>query len=62
MPDLSHQDTGPADLHVVPDLHQIVDAGAGADDGVFQRAAVDGGVGADLDVVLDHARGRAAAR
>ena len=35
------------------DLHQIVDLGALADDGVADRAAVDRGVGADLDVVLD---------
>ena len=35
------------------DLHEIVDLGALADHGVADRAAVDRGVGADLDVVLD---------
>ena len=38
---------------VVRDLHEIVDLGALADDGVAGRAAVDRGVGADLDVVLN---------
>ena len=38
---------------VVRDLHQIVDLGALADDGVAGRAAIDRGVGADLDVVLN---------
>ena len=35
------------------DLHQVVDLGALADHRVADRAAVDRGVGADLDVVLD---------
>ena len=43
----------PADLDVVGDLHLIVDLGPLADDGVAVGAAVDRGVGADLDVVLD---------
>ena len=43
----------PADADVVRDLHQIVDLGALADDGVAGRAAVDRGVGADLDVILN---------
>ena len=38
---------------VVADLDLIVDLGALADDRVAIAAAVDGGVGADLDVVLD---------
>ena len=39
--------------HIVGDLDEIVDLGALADHGVADRAAVDGGVGADLDIVLD---------
>ena len=38
---------------VVRDLHQIVDLGAFADDGITGRAAVDRGIGADFHVVLD---------
>ena len=43
----------PADGHIVADLDQIVDLGAFADHGVAQSAPVDGGAGADFDVVLD---------
>src|SRR6202171_4983322 len=43
----------PSDGGVVSDLHQIVDLGALADDGISGRAAVDGRIGADLHVVLD---------
>ena len=39
--------------HIVADLDLIVDFGALADHGVAQAAAIDGGAGADLDVVLD---------
>ena len=42
-----------ADLAVVADLHQVVDLGAGADARRLEGAAVDGGAGADLDVVAD---------
>src|SRR5262249_830783 len=42
-----------SDRAVVADLDQIIDLGAFADHGVAAAAAVDGGVGADLDVVLD---------
>jgi hypothetical protein len=41
------------DTAVVSDLHQVVDLGAAADPRVAQRAAIDRGVGADLDVVGD---------
>ena len=48
----------PADGHIVTDLDLIVDFGALADDRVTQAAAVDGGSGADFDVVLNqHAAG-----
>ena len=42
-----------ADLDVVRDLDEIVEFRSAPDDGGFQRAAVDAGVGADLDVVFD---------
>ena len=48
----------PPDADVVRDLHEIVDLGALADDGIARRAAIDRDVGADLDIVLnDHAAG-----
>src|SRR5262249_42421091 len=50
---LGHDDAMPSDHDVVGDLHQVVDLGAVADHRVSERAAVDGGVGADLDVVAD---------
>ena len=43
-------------LHVVADLDQVVELDAVLDHGVAERAAVDAGVGADLDVVADDAR------
>ena len=51
--DLGDDHAMPADDHVVGDLDQIVDLGALADHRVAAGAAVDRGVGADLDVVLD---------
>ena len=41
------------DADVVADLHLIIDLGAFADDGVVHGAAIDGRIGADLDIVLD---------
>jgi hypothetical protein len=47
-----------ADMAVVADLDLVVELDAVLDDGVGQRAAVDRGVGADVDVVADqHAPG-----
>src|SRR5687767_2539104 len=43
----------PSNGHVMGDLDEIVDLGALADHRIAMRAAVDGGPGADLDVVLD---------
>src|SRR6202043_1161651 len=43
----------PPDAAVVSDLHQVVDLGALADDGIPGRAAIDRRIGADLHVVLD---------
>ena len=40
-------------IDVVSDLHEVVDLGAPADDGLAERRAVDRGIRPDLDVVLD---------
>ena len=39
---------------VVADVHEVVDFCAAADAGFVECAAVDGGVGADFDIVFDH--------
>src|SRR5690606_6646019 len=43
-----------AQLHVVRDLDEVVELAAVADDRVVERAAIDGAVRADLDIVADH--------
>jgi hypothetical protein len=53
---LGHDYTMAADDYVVGDLHEIVDLRALADDRVRQGTSVDGGVGADLNVVTDDVR------
>ena len=53
MPDLPGQDAAAPEHDVVGDLHQIINHRAGADHGVVTRAAVDRGVGADVDIVAD---------
>src|SRR5215469_4053969 len=53
-PDLRHHDATAADLHVVPDLHQIINHGARADDRIRPSAAIDRRVRADLDTVADN--------
>ena len=45
-----------ADADIVADLYEIVDLGALADDRIADGAAIDGGAGADLDVVLNNNR------
>src|SRR2546430_746869 len=42
-----------ADVHVVPDLDEVVELHTLLDHGIVDGAAVDGGVGADLDVRSD---------
>src|ERR1700693_5377513 len=42
-----------SDLAVVADVYEVVDFRASANAGCIQGSAVDGGVGADLDVVFD---------
>src|SRR5689334_4377532 len=44
----------PSNDHVVPDLHEIINFRALADDRIMQRPPIDRGVGADFDMVLDH--------
>src|SRR5690349_6823179 len=51
--DLANDHAMSSDDDVVPDLHQIINFGALADDRVVQGAPVDGRIGPDLDVVLD---------
>ncbi len=50
---LAHDQTVPANDHVVRDMHQIINLGALADDGGTKRSAVNSRVGADLHVVVD---------
>ena len=42
-----------ADMHVVRHLYLVVELHTLLDHGVVQRAAVDGGIGADLDMIAD---------
>ena len=43
-------------LAIVADVNKVVDLRAAADAGNFQRATVDGGVGADLNIIADFER------
>src|SRR5437879_13710385 len=43
-----------ADAHVMADLNLVVELHAILEHGVVERAAIDGGVGADLYIVADH--------
>src|SRR5262249_16346668 len=51
--DLRRQQPVAPDGHAVRDLHQVVDLAAGADARLAERGSIDGGVGADFDVVFD---------
>src|SRR5437879_2269722 len=51
--DLPHDQAVPAHHHVVGDMDQVVNFRALPNHGGPQRAAVNGGIGADLDVVVD---------
>ena len=53
MPVMRNDHTMAADDDVVPDLDEIINFRALADDRILKGAAVDGRVGPDLDVVLD---------
>src|SRR5262249_14700664 len=51
--DMTDENVVSADVAVVTDHDEVVDLGAVADDGPTERGAVDGGVGADLNVVAE---------
>ena len=51
--DLSGDQAVPSDAHVMGNLHEVVYLAALADNGVAQRATIDGRVCADLDVILN---------
>ena len=51
-----HENHVLADVAVVAHVHQVVELRSAADPRLLQRAAVDGRVGADLHVVLNHQR------
>lgn len=42
-----------ADFDIVSQMAEVIDLGTAADDGVVHRAVVDGGAGADFDVISD---------
>ena len=44
-----------ADVHVVRDVHLVVDLGAAPDPRVVERPAIHAAVGSDLDIVRDDA-------
>src|SRR5437868_989764 len=52
-PDLGDEQAMFADLHVVPDLDQVIDLGPLAYHGFAEGGAVDCGASADLDVIFD---------
>jgi hypothetical protein len=43
-----------ADNDIVSDLHQIIDFSASSDNGLAKRCAINGRIGADFDIVLNH--------
>lgn len=51
--DLRAEEIVLADLDIVSQMAKVIDLGAAADDGVIHRTVVDGGAGADLDVISD---------
>lgn len=51
--DLRAEEIVLADFDIVSQMTKVIDLGAAADDGVIHRTVVDGGAGADLDVISD---------
>ena len=45
-----------SDAAVVTDVNQVVELGPAGDPGFFESPTVDGGVGSDLDVILNDQR------
>src|SRR5262249_26303118 len=53
--DAGHQQAPLADANVVPHVHEVVQLCPPSHHRIVHAAAVDGGVGADLDIILDDA-------
>lgn len=51
--DLRAEEIVLANFDIVSQMTKVIDLGAAADDGVIHRTVVDGGAGADLDVISD---------
>lgn len=51
--DLRAEEIVLADLDIMSQMAKVIDLGAAADDGVIHRTVVDGGAGADLNVISD---------
>ena len=51
--DLRAEEIVLADFDIMSQVTKVIDLGAAADDGVIHRTVVDGGAGADLDVISD---------
>ena len=51
--DLRAEEIVLADLYIMSKMTKVIDLGAAADDGVIHRTVVNGGAGADLDVISD---------
>ena len=51
--DLRAEEIVLADLDIMSQVAKVIDLGAAADDGVIHRTVVNGGAGADLDVISD---------
>jgi hypothetical protein len=52
---LRHDDTALPDSHIMSDLNEIVDFGAGPYDRITDTATIDRSVGAYFNVILDNA-------
>ncbi len=50
-PDLRRYHAAEANVHVMTDLHEVIDHGTRADYGIAKSASVDCAVGADFDIV-----------
>ncbi len=53
MPDTAGQCAVSADLHVVGHLNLVIQLDSVLDDRIFQRTPIDGGVGADFDIIAN---------
>ena len=60
--DLPHDQTVPAHDHVVSHMDEVVNLRAHSDDSGAERATVNGGIGANLDIVAEGGMGRIRAK